>query len=217
MHLEKQVEYTQKNSYSTLNDFNSETRNIWMVCHGLGYLTPFFIKHFEHLDARENYIIAPQAPSKYYQDKSFKYVGASWFTRKYLEQETKNITNYLSAVYNEEIRSRKTEKHRLILFGYSQGVSAITRWVAHSGIPCDSLLLHSGGLPKELNSNHFDHLSEKKIVLAYGSEDEYLKGERLKNELRHYEKVFGQNFEKYVFEGKHEVNPLFIEQEARFS
>jgi hypothetical protein len=103
MSTEKQVLYTAKNTYDTLNKFTDKTKNIWMVFHGMGYLSRYFIDYFSELNSDENYIIAPQAPSKYYQDKAFKRVGASWLTRENTIAETENILNYVDAVYKNEI------------------------------------------------------------------------------------------------------------------
>ena len=63
---EKEISYTSHNTYSTLNSLSSKTKNVWFVCHGIGYLSRYFIKHFNELNNEENYIIAPQAQSKFY-------------------------------------------------------------------------------------------------------------------------------------------------------
>src|SRR5690554_7690096 len=82
MSLEKIASYQAKSTYHTLNKLTDKTQNIWIVFHGMGYLSRYFIRYFRTLDAKTNYIIAPQAPSKYYQDSTFKHVGASWLDRK---------------------------------------------------------------------------------------------------------------------------------------
>ena len=69
MSTQKKATYVTTNTYHTLNNFTEETKNVWMVFHGMGYLSKYFINYFSELDADENYIIAPQAPSKYYQGK----------------------------------------------------------------------------------------------------------------------------------------------------
>ena len=66
MSLEKKITYTASNTYTTLNAINEKTKNVWLVFHGMGYLSKYFTKYFTNLDSGENYIIAPQAPSKYY-------------------------------------------------------------------------------------------------------------------------------------------------------
>jgi len=67
MTSEKKVIYSSSNTYSVLNNYTKKTKNVWIVFHGLGYLSKYFIKYFSKVNAEENYIIAPQAPSKYYQ------------------------------------------------------------------------------------------------------------------------------------------------------
>ena len=143
MSTQKEAAYTSTNTYRTLNNLTEKTKNVWMVFHGMGYLSKYFINYFSELDADENYIIAPQAPSKYYQGKDFKHVGASWLTRENTMTETQNILNYVDAVYKKEsIESFPN----LIVMGYSQGVSIATRWVASREIQCNKLILHSGGI-----------------------------------------------------------------------
>ena len=63
---EKEISYQITNTYSTLNELTEKTKNVWFVCHGIGYLSRYFISYFEGLNPEENYFIAPQASSKYY-------------------------------------------------------------------------------------------------------------------------------------------------------
>ncbi|HBY66843.1 MAG TPA: esterase, partial [Flavobacteriaceae bacterium] len=88
---EKEVSYTSTNTYTTVNTLTPKTKNIWIAFHGLGYLSRYFAKYFKHLNPEENYIIIPQAPSKYYQGSNFKHVGASWLTKENTVAETKNV------------------------------------------------------------------------------------------------------------------------------
>ncbi len=62
MAIEKKITYKASNTYSVLNKYSENTKNIWFVFHGMGYLSKYFIKYFSHLDPEENFIIAPQAP-----------------------------------------------------------------------------------------------------------------------------------------------------------
>ena len=99
---EKEISYQITNSYSTLNTLNKQTKNVWLVCHGMGYLSRYFLKYFKALDPTENYVIAPQAQSKYYLKDQFKHVGASWLTKENTITETKNILHYFDAVLENE-------------------------------------------------------------------------------------------------------------------
>jgi len=208
MTLEKQVSYTHTNTYSTLNSFTSKTKNVWLVFHGMGYLSRYFIKHFAQLDANENFIVAPQAPSKYYQGTSFKHVGSSWLTRENTLLETENVLTYIDKIFEVE---RISEAPKLIVLGYSQGVSIATRWLSSRKVNCGHLVLHSGGIPEELTQESFGFLSKNTpVTYLYGLNDPYINQARITQERLKGDQLFGKRLEIDVFEGKHEVNKEFL-------
>jgi predicted esterase len=199
---EKEISYTTTNSYSTLNVLTAHTKNIWFVCHGMGYLSRFFLKYFEKLNVSENYIIAPQAQSKYYIPPKFQHVGASWLTKENTIKETENVMRYFDAVFEAEAIPK--DKH-LIVMGFSQGVSVTMRYMAKRQLNCQQLILHSGGIPKELTSDDFKFLNAK-VSLIYGKNDEYLNEDRMLEEKNRAFELFGDAVTIFPFEGKHEVN-----------
>ncbi len=204
---EKQVSYNITNSYCTLNERTSKTKNVWIVFHGIGYLSKYFMKYFKGLDPEENYIIAPQASSKYYLNGKYTHVGASWFTKDNTQREVENAMNYLDALYKtEELGSAE----KIIVLGYSQGVSVATRWVARKKINASQLILCSGGLPKELEPNDFLHLKETKVTMIYGTSDPYMDEARLQNEKIKLHELFPKNITVIPFEGVHEMKPSII-------
>lgn len=210
MSTEKEASYNTTNTYSTLNTLTDKTKNVWIVFHGMGYLSKYFIKYFSELDAEENYIIAPQAPSKYYQDRKFKHVGASWLTRENTVSETQNILNYVDSVYEKEISGATPN---LFIMGYSQGVSIATRWVASRKIQCNKLILHSGGIPKELQPTDFEFLKlSTEVIYLYGDKDPYITEARKTEEQLKGSKLFKDRLEIHVFDGVHEVNPKFLRE-----
>lgn len=208
MSIEKEVSYTATNTYHTLNKLTAKTKNVWVVFHGMGYLSKYFINYFSELNVEENYIIAPQAPSKYYQDKAFKHVGASWLTRENTIEETENILNYVDVVFKKEL-SIKTAN--LIVLGYSQGVSIATRWVSSRKIQCDKLIVHSGGIPNELQPTDFEFLKPTShVIYIYGNKDQYITEARKTEEELKGSKLFKNRLSIEVFDGVHEVNRQFL-------
>ena len=204
---EKEITYTTSNSYSTLNVLTKQTKNVWFVCHGMGYLSRYFLKYFKALDPTDNYIIAPQAPSKYYMQPKM-HVGANWLTKVDTEAGMQNILNYFDSVFEAE---NIPENVNLIVFGYSQGVSVAMRYLAKRQLQCAQLVLNSGGIPKELTAKDFEYLSEStKVKLIYGTEDEYLDEARIKEETKRAHELFGNNISILPFEGKHVVNVDYI-------
>lgn len=203
---EKEISYTTTNSYATLNVLSDKTKNIWFVCHGMGYLSRYFLRYFEGLNKEENYIIAPQAQSKFYSPPKFKHVGASWLTKENTEKETENVMRNFDAVLAAEALP---ENINLIVLGYSQGVSVATRYVTRRKLQCAQLVLHSGGMPKELKPEDFTFLNAK-VSMIYGTEDEYLNEERITQETSRAKELFGNKLNIIPFEGKHVVNVKLV-------
>jgi len=205
---EKEISYKTTNSYSTLNTLSPKTKQVWLVFHGLGYLSRYFVNYFKGLNAEENYIIAPQAPNKYYQDKSFRHVGACWLTKEASPFEMDNLCNYIDAVLEAE---NIAKNHNIILFGYSQGVSIALRYLAKRQLNCKKIIIQSGGIPKELTAEDFSFLNTT-VHHVYGKQDEYLFDERIAYEKNRAETLFGKHLNITPFEGKHVVNTDFINE-----
>lgn len=199
---EKEISYTITNSYSTLNTLTNATKNVWFVCHGMGYLSRYFLKYFKGLNTDENYIIAPQASSKYYMQSSFKHVGASWVTKEATVKATENVMQNFDAIFEAE---NIPDDVNLIMFGYSQGVSVAMRYVAKRQLQCAQLVMHSGGIPKELQAEDFTFLNAK-VSFICGTHDEYLIEDRLTSETQKAHDLFKDKLHIVMFDGKHEVN-----------
>jgi len=201
--IEKEVSYNISNSYSTLNSLTAKTNTIWLACHGIGYLSKYFLKYFDDLDPVKNYIIAPQAQSKYYLGSRYTHVGASWLTKENTTVEIKNVLRYLDAVLLAEELPKDIN---FIILGYSQGVSVAIRYVASRKLKCTHLVLMSGGIPKELNPEDFEFLKEQtEVSMFYGTKDEYLNKARLNYEKQRFKELFGTDAKITPFEGKHEL------------
>ncbi len=205
---EKQVTYTTSNSYTTLHSFTPNTKNVWLVFHGMGYLSNYFAKYFKDLNSEENFVIIPQAPSKFYLGSKYRHVGANWLTKVNTVEDTKNVLTYIDAVWKEE---KPETLPRFIVLGYSQGVSIAMRWLASRKIQCDTLVLHSGGIPKELDNSDFAYLSENtKVTYIYGDSDEYITEAKKTEETLRGNSIFGDRLNIQVFKGIHEVHIPFI-------
>ncbi|MFI8605838.1 alpha/beta hydrolase [Cellulophaga baltica] len=206
---EKHVSYTTKNTYETLNTLTSKTKNIWIVFHGIGYLSRYFLRYFNELPPEENYIIAPQAPSKYYLNGKYTHVGASWLTKENTTLEMENVSSYLDAVFAAE---QIPENTNLIVFGFSQGVSIASRWTALNRVKCNQLILYAGGIPNEMTPEEFKFLEAQhtQVKIIVGTKDEYLNEERMKSESKKIATLFNNKAEITTFEGGHEVRKEII-------
>src|SRR4051812_32598822 len=86
-------------------------QEIWIVFHGYGQLSRYFIRHFEALVNDHTAVIAPQGLSKYYIDSKHDRVGASWMTKEDRETDIKNQFIYLDAVLKDVLN--KTANNRI--------------------------------------------------------------------------------------------------------
>ncbi|MBM1107426.1 esterase [Aurantibacter crassamenti] len=207
--IEKENTYTSTNTYSTLNTLGPKTKNVWIVFHGIGYLSRYFINFFDTLSADENYIIAPQAPSKYYLKNQYKHVGASWLTKEKTELEIENVLNSIDSVCEKEGIPNSLN---LIVFGFSQGVSIAARWVAKRKIKCSQLVFYAGGLPNELKPTDFNFLQENntEVKVIIGDKDEYLTADRMLTENKRIDILFKGKAQTIKFEGGHEVKKEIV-------
>ncbi len=188
--MQKEVVYQSTNTYDTLNKLTSETETVWLVFHGIGYLSRYFIRLFQSLDANKNYIIAPQAPSKYYKNNDYKKVGSSWLTKENTKTETKNVLNYIDAVIEEE---KLPVTAKFVVLGYSQGVSIASRWIASRKIQPDGFVMISGGFPKELGKEDFTFLTSKTSVThILGDKDPYFEIAKVEAEKIRVEGILPQ-------------------------
>ena len=201
--IEKEIHYTICNTYSTLNTLDEKTTHQWFVIHGLGFLSRYFIKYFEGLPDT-HYVIAPQAQSKHYLNNKYKHVGATWLTKDNTQDDIPNVLEYLNSIHSSEFNPNTTQ----VMFGFSQGVSIITRWIGRHQIPCDILILYAGKIPREFKPEDFEHVKQVKLIV--GDADEYVTSEVLKAELDYATSLFGNRLTMQLFNGKHEVKSEII-------
>ena len=201
----KTVSYHHTNSYEVLNPITSSTQNIWICFHGLGYLSQFFKRYFTSFDPELNAVIIPQAPSKYYLDGKFKHVGASWLTRVDTQQEMHNNLNYIDEIIkSEDIHGDS----RLVLMGYSQGVSIALRYLKHYAKPIKALIMHSGSIPAELTRKDGEHFQEStsRFIHIVGTQDEYITPEVVDTEQKKIDLLFNGKCELHRPSIKHVVD-----------
>ena len=211
---EKEISYQITNTYSTLNELTEKTKNVWFVCHGIGYLSRYFISYFEGLNPEENYFIAPQASSKYYVKNEYKHVGASWLTKENTKAEIENVIRNLNAIYLAE---KIPNRLNFNVLGFSQGVSVAMRWIARCKIQCAQLVIYAGSIPTELTKTDFDFIDHEKtkVINIVGTQDEYLTEQRMKQEHEKMQLLFGKNYSFRTFEGRHELSRKVLTELTR--
>ncbi len=192
--------------FYTLGTLSDQTQYIWLVCHGYGQAADRFIQKFRKLDLSRHFILAPEGLHRFYWGGTSGHVVASWMTRKDRLDEIDEHTAFL-----EEILLRYREKHhRIIMFGFSQGVATITRYMARFKPSFEHLLLWAGSFPRDINCIQWNaYVDHKPMHLFYGDQDELLTPEILAEEMRYYDEN-ALHVVEHKYGGAHKVDSDLI-------
>jgi predicted esterase len=205
MSMEKEVSFKTNKTYSTLNTID-KNQNIWFACHGIGQLSHYFLNNFLNIPKEKNYIIAPQAPSKYYHSTQTKRVGACWLTKENTQLEQHNIFRFFDEILNQEKPVTPN-----IFMGFSQGVSVMLRYLVYKKLNVNDIVIMSGKIPEELKESDFNFLSKKtKVWLSYGLSDPLLNNKLIEVEINKSRQLFGERVNIMTFDGKHEIDQELI-------
>jgi predicted esterase len=191
--------------FHTLGQAGYKTRRLLFACHGYGQLAGRFIYKFtEQLDG-QTYVVAPEGLSRFYLDGSYTDIGASWMTREDREQDIADNRAYLSALYTQTLQLLPADTQR-VLFGFSQGCSTLTRWIAQEQPAFDALILWGGAFAEDMDYRGLrDYFSDKKIWLVHGDQDPFVTPEQLEK-LRRFTEAQGLVYHNHCFSGRHEVD-----------
>ena len=199
----------------TFGQLSSRTKYIWIVCHGYARRAEEFIHSFNFLDPESHFVIAPEGLSRFYRKGFNGDVVASWMTKEDRLDEIDDYTRYLQGVY-EEYTSELANEVKIVLFGFSQGVATVFRWMQLRSPYYDYLICWAGTIPEDLSyGDSLHYINSKKNYYFYGLNDPLVSEEGIENVRKLIDKE-RLDFRFYHFDGKHEVlqEPLnsFVEK-----
>jgi predicted esterase len=151
---------------------------VWIALHGHAQLSQYFIRGFAGLDDGSRYIAAPEALNRFYLETTHwksagqARVGATWMTREDREHEIADYVGYLDALHDEIFARIARESVRLVVLGFSQGVSTACRWLCRGRARADTLVMWAGPFPPELDTAAVAPLRATRIVRVLGDADE---------------------------------------------
>jgi predicted esterase len=200
--------------YYTLGATHGFPRELWIVCHGYGQLADRFIQQFAGLDDGTRLIVAPEALSRFYLDslperrhQREPRVGATWMTRENRVAEISDYVRYLDSVATEVRHSLAGASPRIVVLGFSQGVSTVCRWLAASELRADRLVMWSGSIPPELDLSAWSmRLHGASITLVAGDSDEIVPAAATTAEAERLS-VAGVGYTLQRFDGGHTIAP----------
>ena len=200
------ISFEFSSSYITYNKLTDNTENIWIVFHGYGQLSKYFIRRFDVLDGDKNYIIAPQGLSKFYVDEDYKNVGASWLTKEDRGSDLLNQQKYLIKLMDELKLKIDFSKIKVNLFGFSQGVSALTRLLMNYNMKVNNIIIWAGWVPDEFFNINKDVLKDTNLFFVVGNKDKYYNNLIIKGYIEKFKNTLNKEIDYFVFNGGHIVD-----------
>lgn len=135
-------------------------------------------------------------------------IVASWMTSQDREQAIGDNLAYVGRVIDALRAEGRSGK--LVFVGFSQGAAMAWRAAAH--LPCDSLLVLGGDLPKDVADA--PNLALPPTLIGRGDQDAIYRADHLERDLAALE-ARGVRPEVCRFEGGHEWAPPFLEAAGR--
>jgi predicted esterase len=196
--------------FYTLGELDGDPRDVWIACHGFAQLAGRFIRHLTPIEDPSRLIIAPEALNRFYFDPVFgahgpdSKVGATWMTREDRLREIADYVGYLDSLHATVFSRLDRRRVTLRVLGFSQGVATVTRWVGCGQVQPDHLILWSGALPPDLDSEARQLREVPRISVVIGERDEAA-GRVIDAERARFER-FGLRYELVRFDGGHELH-----------
>ena len=209
--MKKQISISKTGKYSQSGKYSKKINSVWIVLHGYGMLSEFFIKKFDCIINDTTLVIAPEATNRFYLSNNYTRVGASWMTKLDREQEISDNILFLNKLFSIIKKEIGHNKFKLNTLGFSQGGPALVRWLMSNKLNINSLILWGSDIPKDSliieNKSRWNSMNLKIVI---GKHDEYINEEK-KQEFIRLVKSYGLKYELIEYEGSHKI----IEKELK--
>ena len=147
--IKKTLDVEKKARYFQIGSAHDKVSTVWIVLHGYGMLSEFFIQKFEQIKDTNTLIIAPEALNRFYIDTNYGRVGASWMTKEERQTDIDENIKYLNGLMNMINKEIGHNRFKINVLGFSQGGATACRWVFNSNIKIENLIMWAGDIPKD--------------------------------------------------------------------
>ena len=203
--MKKQISIPKTHKYSQLGEFSEKTNTVWIVLHGYGMLSEFFIKKFECILNEKTVVIAPEGSNRFYLNNNYSRVGASWMTKVDKEKDIEDNISFIETLYTKIVDDIGHNNFKLKTLGFSQGGATLVRWIMSSSLKVDSLILWGSDIPKDsLITQNKSRWSSMNIKIVIGKKDEYISDENKKKVIDAVN-AYGLSYKLIEYDGPHKI------------
>ena len=187
-----------------LGEFNEEVKECWIVMHGYRQLASRFLRRFEPFAADSRVIVAPEGLSRFYLYDQRPHVGASWMTREDRLHEIEDQLQYLENLH-QHLKEQLFPNTKWHLFGFSQGVATVWRWLLQGTLRPASLTICCGVLPRESSPLLENKLKDLPLCKIYALKDEFIPVGKAKEHAEKVANAYPQT-QNLAVDGPHELH-----------
>ena len=203
--MKKQISIPKTHKYSQLGEFSEKTNTVWIVLHGYGMLSEFFIKKFECILNEKTVVIAPEGSNRFYLNNNYSRVGASWMTKVDKEKDIEDNISFIETLYTKIVDDIGHNNFKLKTLGFSQGGATLVRWIMSNSIKVDSLILWGSDIPQDsLTNQNKSRWSSINIKIVIGKKDEYISDENKKKVIDAVNS-YGLSYKLIEYDGPHKI------------
>ena len=205
--IKKTLQIEKKARYFLLGNPGNDTSIVWVVLHGYGMLSEFFIQKFKKLENKNTLILAPEALNRFYIDTNYGRVGASWMTKDERQDDIKENIKYLNSLMDQIIKEIGHNRFKINVLGFSQGGATACRWLFKSGLKFENLIMWAGDIPKDtLTEENRLKWNDMNTHLVMGKKDELI-NEEMKAKFLKLVTDYKLDYKLTLYDGDHRIYP----------
>ena len=205
--IKKTLQIEKKARYFQLGNPGNDTSIVWVVLHGYGMLSEFFIQKFIKLENKNTLILAPEALNIFYIDTNYGRVGASWMTKDERQDDIKENIKYLNSLMDQIIKEIGHNRFKINVLGFSQGGATACRWLFKSGLKFENLIMWAGDIPKDtLTEENRLKWNDMNTHLVMGKKDELI-NEEMKAKFLKLVTDYKLDYKLTLYDGDHRIYP----------
>ena len=205
--IKKTLQIEKKARYFLLGNPGNDTSIVWVVLHGYGMLSEFFIQKFKKLENKNTLILAPEALNRFYIDTNYGRVGASWMTKDERQDDIKENIKYLNSLMDQIIKEIGHNRFKINVLGFSQGGATACRWLFKSGLKFENLIMWAGDIPKDtLTEENRLKWNDMNTHLVMGKKDELI-NEEMKAKFLKLVTEYKLDYKLTLYDGDHRIYP----------
>lgn len=201
----KTVSFLTEAPYIQIGTLGPDTKNVWLVFHGYGQLSKYFIEKFRLLNQeRGDVVIAPQGLSKFYLKSFYGKVGANWMTKDEREHDIELNNRYLNELY-KILQEQIHDNVKVNILGFSQGTATASRWIAQNHIKHHLFVMWAGFFASEIiETRNLSSFSDKHTHVFISDTDGLITEEK-RQEMKQYLSRSHFNAIIHDYKGGHKI------------